>query len=155
MREGPGRSTPQEQLAKAREFIQACGGTGDGVVRFAEKVRPSYAFMAAKLDLPPDEFEKVFQLEEKKQADNPVFQVIFPSLRKIRLQQARTDVRRSLVLAALAVRLDGPGAQKNHPDPVMGESFEYVAFEGGFQLRSKLKGQDNQPLSITIGLRGK
>src|SRR5713226_7712684 len=91
MREGPGRSTPQEQLAKAGEFIQACGGTGDGVVRFAEKARPSYAFMAAKLELPPDEFEKVFQLEEKKQADNPVFQVIFPSLRKIRLQQARTD----------------------------------------------------------------
>jgi hypothetical protein len=155
MREGPGRSTHQEQLAKAREFIQACGDTGDGMVRFAEKVRPSYAFMAAKLELPPDEFEKVFQLEEKKQADNPVFPVIFPSLRKIRLQQARTDVRRSLLLAALAVQLDGPGAQKNHPDPVIGEPFEYVAFEGGFHLRSKLKGQDNQPLSITIDRRGK
>jgi hypothetical protein len=155
MKEGPGRSTPQEQLAKAREFAKACGGSVDGIIRFAEKIRPSYASLALKFDLPPSEFEKEFQSEEKKQFGNPVFEVMFPALRKVHQQQARANVRRALLSAAIAVQIDGQGAQKNVPDPVIGESFEYVAFEGGFQLRSKLKGQDNQPLSITIGLRGK
>jgi len=155
MKEGPGRSTPQEQLAKAREFVKACGGSADRIIRFAEKVRPSYASVASKFDLPPSEFEKEFQNEEKKQFGNPVFEVMFPALRKVHQQQARAYVRRALLSAAIAVQLDGPSAQKNVPDPVIGEPFEYVAFEGGFQLRSKLKGQDNQPLSIIIDRRGK
>jgi hypothetical protein len=155
MKEGPGRSTPQEQVAKAREFVKACGGTADGMIRFAEKVRPSYSHLASKFDPPPGEFEKEFQSEEKKQFANPVFEVMFPALRKVHQQQARAYVRRALLSAAIAVQLEGRGAEKNIPDPVIGEPFEYVAFEGGFQLRSKLKGQDNQPFSITIDRRGK
>ncbi|HEV2945772.1 MAG TPA: hypothetical protein VGX70_00255 [Gemmataceae bacterium] len=155
MKEGPGRSTPQEQVAKAGEFVKACGGSADGIIRFAEKIRPSYASLASKFDLPPSEFEKEFQNEEKKQAGNPVFELMFPALRKVHQQQSRAHVRRALLSAAIAVQLDGPGAQKNVPDPVIGEPFEYAAFEGGFQLRSKLKGQDNHPLSITIDRRGK
>jgi hypothetical protein len=46
-------------------------------------------------------------------------------------------VRRSLLSAALAVQLDGRAALKNHTDPVIGGSFDCVAFEGGFELRSK------------------
>jgi hypothetical protein len=155
MKEGPGRSTPQEQVAKAGEFVKACGGSADGIIRFAEKIRPSYASLASKFDLPPSEFEKEFQNEEKKQAGNPVFELMFPALRKVHQQQSRAHVRRALLSAAIAVQLDGPGAQKNVPDPVIGEPFEYAAFEGGFQLRSKLKGQDNHPLSITIDRGGK
>jgi hypothetical protein len=155
IREGPGRSTPQEQLAKARDFLKDCGGSAEGIVRFAEKARPSYASLASKFDLPPAEFEKEFQIEEKKQTGNPVFEAMYPALRKVHQQQARAYVRRALLMAAIAVQLDGQGAEKNVPDPVIGQPFEYVPFEGGFQLRSKLKGQDNQPLSVIIDRRGK
>lgn len=151
MKEGPGRSTPQEHAAKAREFVQACGGSAEGIIRFAEKVRPAYADLARKFNLPPGEFEQAFQDEEKKQASNPVFDLLFPALRKVHQQQARASVRRALALAAIAVQLDGPGAEKKVADPVMGEPFEYVALPDGFQLRSKLNGPDNQPLTITVG----
>jgi hypothetical protein len=69
--------------------------------------------------------------------------------------------------AALAVQLEGPDALKNHPDPVAGGSFEEVAFEGDFELRSRWKMDNrlpsrwqldtefNQPPVFTIGLRGK
>jgi len=90
-----------------------------------------------------------------KQAGNPVFRMLFPAVNRIRPAQARADVRRALMSAAVAVRLDGPDAVKNHPDPVVGGPFQYVAFEGGFELRSKLKSQDDKPVVLTVGLRGK
>jgi hypothetical protein len=79
----------------------------------------------------------------------------------------RADVRRALLSAALAVRLDGKGALKEHPDPIVGGPFEYVAFEGGFQLRSKWKVDEKvrsrwklderfaKPVTLTVGRRGK
>jgi hypothetical protein len=48
-------------------------------------------------------------------------------------------------LAALAVQLHGRDALKDHPDPVAGGPFEYAAFEGGFELRSRLKDRDDKP----------
>jgi hypothetical protein len=66
----------------------------------------------------------------------------------------RADVRRALLAAAIAVQLEGRDALKNHPDPVGGGAFEYVAFEGGFELHSKLKVQD-KPVALTVGRRGK
>jgi hypothetical protein len=141
--------------AKARAFLEACGGTAEGVVKFAEGTRPCYALMAKKLELPPDQFEKEFEREVAARAGNPVFKVFFPALVNVRRAQARADVRRALLSAAIAVRLDGRDALKNHPDPVVGGPFEYVAFDGGFELRSQLKGRDDKPLTLTVGRRGK
>jgi hypothetical protein len=140
---------------KARAFLAACGGTAAGVVRFAEETRSSYERMAEKMDLPPDQFEKEAEREVKKGDSNPVFKLLFPAIARVRWAQARADVRRALVSAALAVRLDGPAALKAHPDPVAGGPFEYVAFDGGFELRSKVKGTDDKPLALTVGRRGK
>jgi hypothetical protein len=140
---------------KARAFLAECGGTAEGVLQCAEETRQAYARMAKTLDLPPDQVEKEFEREKKKQAGNPVFKILFPSLLKVRLLQARIDAGRALLSAALAVRLDGRDALKNHPDPVAGGSFDYEAFEGGFELRSKLKDGDGKPLTLTVGRRGK
>ncbi len=139
---------------KARAFLEACGGSADGVVKFAEETRPAYALMAKKLELPLDQFEKEFEREAAKRAGNPVFKVFFPAVPKARRAQARAEVRRALLSAALAVQLDGRDALKNHPDPVVGGPFDYVAFEGGFELRSKFK-TDDKPLALTVGRRGK
>jgi hypothetical protein len=140
---------------KARAFLAECGGNAEGVLQCAEETRRAYALMAKKLDLPPDQVAKEFEREEKKLAGNPVFKILFPALLKVRLRQARVDVRRALLSAALAVRLNGRDALKNHPDPVVGGPFDYEAFEGGFELRSKLKEGDDKPVTLTVGRRGK
>src|SRR5436190_16580431 len=101
------------------------------------------------------ETEKEMERETTRQAGNPVFKIFFPALVNVRRAQARTDVRRALLSAALAVRVDGRDTLKNHPDPVAGGSFEYVAFEGGFELQSKLMGRDDKPVTLTVGRRGK
>jgi hypothetical protein len=149
--EGRGRD-PRQQ---ARAFVDECGGTADGVLKFAAETRSCYTLMAKKLDLPLDQFEKEFERENSKQAGNPVFRVFFPALVNVRRAQARTEVRRALLSAALAVQLDGRNALKDHPDPVVGGPFEYVAFEGGFELRAKLKGTDDKPLALTVGRHGR
>jgi hypothetical protein len=138
---------------KARVFLQECGGTAEGVVKFAEKALPSYSVMAKMMDLPLDEFEKEFKSESIKQAGNPVFKVFFPALGKLRQSKARADVRRTMLLAAIAVQLDGQDALKNHPDPVVGGRFEYVPFQGGFELRSKLTGQGDKSVKLSVGHR--
>src|SRR5262249_29313621 len=145
---GGHRRDPAE---KGRAFLEACGGTADGVVQCAEAIRPCFARMAKKLDLPLGRFEQEFEREAMKQAGNPVFKAYFPALPQCRRAQARAEVRRALLSAALDVQLKGRNALKNHPDPVVGGPFEYLAFKGGFELRSKLKGQDGKPLALTIG----
>jgi RNA polymerase sigma factor (sigma-70 family) len=145
--------SPEKNRAKGRALLEACGGTPEGVLKFVEEMRPASVPLAKKLDLPADQVDKEFEREEKKLAGNPVFQVFAPVLHNVRSRQARAEVRRALLSAALAVRLDGRDALKNHPDPVGGGPFQYAAFDGGFELRSRLK-QDERPLSLTVGRRG-
>src|SRR5262249_24344348 len=113
------------------------------------------ALLAAMLDLPPDRFQKEYEREAKKRSGNPVFKVVFPNLARMRGHQAQVDIRRALLAAALAVQLDGRAALKKHPDPVAGGPFEYTAFKGGVELRSKWKpaGRDAKPLTLTVGRR--
>jgi hypothetical protein len=139
---------------KARAFLEECGGTAEGIIKYAVKARPSYERIAQKLDLPVDEFEKEFERESAKQASNPVYKVFFPALAKVRQARARADVRRALFSAALDVQLNGKDALKDHADPVAGGPFDYVAFAGGFELRSRYKGPDDKPLTLIVGRRG-
>jgi hypothetical protein len=90
-----------------------------------------------------------------KQAGNPVYKVFFPALAKVRQSKTRSDVYRALFSAALAVQLDGQGALKDYTDPAAGGLFDYAAFEGGFELRSRLMGPDNKPFGLTVGHRGR
>jgi hypothetical protein len=139
---------------KARDFLAECGGTTEGVLQVAEETRRSYVRMAKQLDLPPDQVAKEMEREEKKQVGNPVFKILFPALVKVRWRQARIEVRRAMLSAALAVRINGRAALKNHPDPVVGGSFDYESVEGGFELRSKLKEGDDKPLTLAVGRHG-
>jgi hypothetical protein len=152
---------------KSRAFLQQCGGTAEGMLRLAEEMRSSYKVLAKKMELPPDRFALELESEEKRQAGNPVFTALFPAFGRMRWLQARADVRRALLAAAVDVQLRGPMALKDHPDPVAGGSFEYAAFPDGFELRSKLlldepnrtklrvAERDTNPLTLTVGQRGK
>jgi hypothetical protein len=151
---------------KSRAFLEECGGTAEGMLRFVEEMRASYLALAKKLDLPLDQFAVELEREERRQAGNPVFKALFPAEGRMRWFQARACVRRALLFAAIAVQLHGAEALKSHPDPVAGGSFEYTAFPGGFELRSKLQLDesvraklgvaegDTKPLTLTIGRRG-
>ncbi len=149
--EGKGEKSDE----RARAFLAECGGDAAGVLKFIEQARPSYARLAKSLDLPEDEFKKDFEQESKSQADNPVYKAFFPALAKFRSSQTRAEVRRALLRAALDMQIDGRDALKNHPDPVGGDPFEYVAFDGGYELRSKLKGADDKPVALIVGTRAK
>jgi len=148
--EGKGGNTAEG----ARAFLKECGDTAEGVVKFAMEAKPSYALLAKKIDLPLDEFQMEFQCEAMAKSGNPVFRVFFPALPKCRQSQARVDIRRAQLSAALAVQLEGKKALKNHPDPVAGGAFEYIAFDGGFELHSKAK-LDGREVTLTVGKRGK
>jgi hypothetical protein len=147
--------SPERLREKARTFLDECGGTAEGVLKCVEEMRQSYPRMTTSLNLPLDQFNAEYAREVKKQSANPVFRLLFPGLDKVRLAQARLDVRRALLSAALAVQLDGRYALQKRRDPVIGGPFEYVAFEGGFELRSKLKGTDGKPVTLSIGRRDK
>lgn len=71
--------------------------------------------------------------------------MLFPGLDRMRWSLARAEVRRALLAAAIAVQLDGPGALKNHFDPVAGSPFDHQPFDGGFELRSRWKTDDSIP----------
>lgn len=159
-----------DRLAEPRSgqtLLTECGGTAEGVVKFAEQLRPSYTRMATKLDLPLEEFEDEYDRMRDQEAGNPLFNPFFPALDHVRLAQARSEIYRAMLAAALAVELDGPEALEQHHDPVAGGSFEYVAFEGGFELRSHWKLDDrrlarrkldknyNKPLVLVVGQRNK
>ncbi len=145
---------PEKKRERGRAFLAECSGTAQGVLKYAEEMRQCSARLAKKLDLPPDQATKEFEREEIKRSGNPIFKVFAPVLRKILNRQTQANVCRSLLSAALAVQLTGRSALKNHPDPVVGGPFDYVAFEGGFELHSKAK-LDDKPVALTVGRRGK
>jgi hypothetical protein len=129
--------------AQGLALLTACGGTAEGVLRFLEELRPGAVRLIKKLDLPPDQVEPEYEREEKKLAGNPMFEVFAPVLHKIRVRQAQAEIRRAFLLAAVAVQQGGQEALKHNPDPVVGGAFTFVPFDGGFELRSTCKLDEN------------
>jgi RNA polymerase sigma factor (sigma-70 family) len=152
---GDRKDSPEKRRAKGRACLEECGGTAEGVRKRAEEVRPWLALLTKKWGLPLDQFEKECEREALKRPGNPVQKLFAGVALGQRRRQARADVRRALLSAALAVQLDGEGALNKHPDPVVGGPFEHVAFDGGFELRSKWKGADDKLVALTVGRRGK
>jgi hypothetical protein len=137
---------------KAKAFLEECGGTAEGVVKYAEQSRSLYAAAAQALALPPGQFEKAWDALDKKAAGNPVSHLLFPAVNHVRQAEDRLLTRRALRKAALAILIDGPDAAKTQRDPFGDGPFEYIPFDGGFELRSKFKAQDKQ-VSLTVGRR--
>jgi hypothetical protein len=140
----------KDSQEKAKAFLEECGGTKEGVLKFAEETRPFYAAAAKALDLPPGEFEKAYEQLHKKEKDNPVSKLLFPAVQAVRQAEDRLLTRRALFKAALAILIEGPDAAKSQRDPFGDGPFEYLPFDGGFELKSKFKAQD-KPVSLTVG----
>jgi hypothetical protein len=138
-----------DPAAQGRAFLDACGGNTAGVLARAEEARPLYQMLATTLDRPYEQFAVHWKSEEAKHARNPVVRAFLGRIVGIRFQQARVDVRRAYLSAALDVCLQGRDALKQHKDPVVGGPINYVPFRGGFELRSKLKWDASSP-SVTL-----
>ncbi len=128
----------RDDKEKGGEFLEECGGTADGVVRFAQELRACYARTAKMLQLRIDRFVTEWDRESAKESSNPVFQRLFPAVDKVRESQARHDVRQTLLNAAVDIRLHGSDTRKDHVDPLAGKALDYTDFDGGFELRVKL-----------------
>jgi hypothetical protein len=144
----------------AQALLEECGGTSAGVVKHTEELRTWYAQLAKQMELPLDQFEREQERAAAKLAANPMYKKFVPAILRCRWLQRQAEVRHALLSAALAVQLDGRDALKNYPDPVDGGSFEYEAFKGGFELRSKWipdaklrlkRGLSSEPLVLTVG----
>jgi hypothetical protein len=136
-----------------KALLDACGGTAEGVLKYAEQARPLYEVVAKKMELPPDQFDEEVGAMVKGQAkDNPVFKLFFPAVSNVRRAEARLQARLALRKAALAILIDGPDAVKTQRDPFGDGPFDFEPFDGGFVLRSKFKAQDKQ-VSLTVGRR--
>jgi hypothetical protein len=148
---------------EGRALLDACGGTAAGVIQRTEELLAWYPQLAKQMELPLEDFEKERARAAAKLAANPMYKRFVPAILGCRWSKAQADVRRALLSAAVAVQLDGRAALKNHPDPVVGGSFAYVAFDGGFELRShwipdaKLplrRGLGAEPLVFSVGRIG-
>lgn len=135
----------------AAEFLDACSGTAEGIMRNVTQLRPQYLRWARWFTLPPEQFEKKYDAESAELIKtNPVFRLLTPSADRIRWAEAYRQTQRALLRAAIAVQQNGAGALHRYPDPYDGRSFKHVATGEGFQLRSHLK-QNDKPLEISIG----
>src|SRR5262249_17741177 len=148
---------------EGRDLLDECGGTAAGVIKCTEELLAWYPMLAKQMELPLEEFEKEQDHAAAQLAANPMYKKFVPAILRCRWFKAQADVRRALLSAALTVQLDGRDALKNHPDPVVGGSFTYVAFDGGYKLRShwmpdaklRLKrGVSSEPLVLTVGRIG-
>jgi hypothetical protein len=148
--DGPSADAKREA---GKALLEACGGTAEGILKFAQQARPLYEIVAKKMDLPPEQFDKeVGALVKGEAKDNPIFKLLFPAVSRVRAQEARLQTRQALRKAALAILIDGADAAKAQRDPFGDGPFEYQPFDGGFELRSKFQYVDKQ-VSLTVGRR--
>jgi hypothetical protein len=132
------------------EIIDGCGGSVSGFVKCVEQQESFCASWAARFPLPPEQFEKRYKSElEPLSKTNPVIRVMTPNLPRLRWTEAYNQTRRALLRAAIAIRMDGPKAVDQHPDPYDGKPFSYKSAERGFRLESHLK-REQEPLSLSV-----
>jgi hypothetical protein len=140
---------------KAPEFLEACGGTAEGVVRRIDETRPYRRSWARKLSLPADRFESEVAPEAAELArTNPVYRMLTPPPGTLRQAEAVRQTERALLRAAVAVQGEGAGALERFPDPSDGKPFGHEPLAGGFRLTSRLKHRDS-PLTLTVGAEPK
>ena len=144
---------PRGSGDKARAFVEECGGAS----RACFDVRRRRASLTGRWrrcwPCPWISSRRNSSARRRRGPATRCSTTSFPPSSSVRRAQARMDVRRALLSAALAIRQDGPEALKNDPAPVVGGPFEYVPFDGGFELRSTLKGRDDKPVTLTVGHR--
>ena len=122
-------------------------------------LRAFYDKLAKIALLPPD---KVTKAEADLKADPglegpaaKLAKMLPPAAAASRQNEAAYQARLAMLKTAIAVAQHGRQAlkRKEHRDPFGDGPFKYSAFEGGFELTSKLTDRQGEPVSLTVGRR--
>jgi len=125
----------------------------------ATDLRTFYDKLASLALLPP---EKVKQAEadlmKNPGLDGPaanLARTLVPAVFAARQAEAAQQVQVAMLRVAIAVAQHGQQALsgKEYRDPFGDGPFKYAAFDGGFELSSKLMDRQGKPASLTVGRR--
>jgi len=137
-------------LDASTNFVKACGGTSEEILRRVQEIRPVFVELAGQMDATLDQFQSAFDRARQEHDKNPMFTLLVVPMMESKKLQARWQAIVVMRSAAIAILLDGPElALKSHPDP-FGDRFEYTHREKGFELRSRLE-FNGKPVSLSIG----
>jgi len=140
---GEGDRVDRELVKSAKTFEQA--------VKMLEDLLPMYDELADLVALPWKDFDARYPAFIKKaKAANPLAGYVLPAMDHVTASQRRTETRRALFKAALAVVQNGKETLKDIRDPYGDGPFEYRALDRGFELRSRLISR-GQPVTLTVG----
>jgi hypothetical protein len=115
------------------------GGNAERLVKFAQDARPLMRQCADLMLLTPTQCDRVFhERYERPLKENPIAALVAPDYGIECRENAQASCRRSMFQAAVDVVERGRAALADHPDPFGSGPFEYIPFEGGFELRSSL-----------------
>ncbi len=98
------------EQGRAQQVVDGCGGSIHGFTACLDQQRALYETWIACFAEPPGQFESDYNLQlTKSAAANPIIRFFTPALPRLRWAEAYSRTRRMLLLAAVAVQMDGPG----------------------------------------------
>jgi hypothetical protein len=122
-------------------------------IQMVEGVLPLYDELARFLAMPQAQFDAEYPAFKKKtKAEHKLASLLLPAIDKVREKQQSTEVRRAMLLTAIAVAESGADVVRQSKDPVTGEVFQLRRLDRGFELKSSLQ-FDSQPVTLTFGNR--
>lgn len=136
--------------ARAQQVVDDCGGSVHGFTACLDQQHTFYELWIARFSEPPGQFESEYNLQlAKSAAANPLIRFFTPAIPRLRWAEAYTRTRRALLLAAVAVQIDGPAALVRFNDPYRDDLFSFIPLENGFRLESELT-DEKGPIALSI-----
>ncbi len=145
---GPWESPEEVSRTKA---ALAAADTFEKAVKMVEDLYPVYDELARLYALPWKEFDARYpELDKRIKAENKIAALLLPALEKVSASQRRNQALRALMRAAITIVQGGAEKAKESRDPFGDGPFEYRAFDGGFELKSKFQFKGN-PVTLAVG----
>src|SRR5262245_2562587 len=147
---GIGISENPQDKARTQRVIDA-GDTFEKAVKMLDDLMPVYDELVRIYALPAKEFDAQYPAYHKQTAEaNPAAALLMPALEKVAASERRNRTQRALFRAAISIVQGGADKVKETMDPFGDGPFEYRAFDGGFELKSKYV-YKGQPVTLTVG----
>jgi hypothetical protein len=113
------------------------------------RLRPLYDQFPDAIKLPQDQAHARFaEIRQQAQAI-PLGTFVLTDYSRFYDKHVAAQTRLAMLQAAVAVVQHGQDQLKNFPDPASGQSFEYSASGGGFELRSRLT-LEGKPVMLRV-----
>jgi hypothetical protein len=120
-------------------------------IQMVEELLPLYDELARYLAMPQARFDAEYPAFKKEtKAEHKLASLLLPAIDKVREKEVRTQVRRSMLLTAIAVAAAGQEKASQSKDPITGKPFEYRRLENGFELKSQVQ-IEGQPVTLVAG----